>query len=501
MDTSAGSRDGFLLLNGVEETHHVVRRVCEAEKHPNNPVLPLGDMHEWDAAQARPWSSPTVIWDEEDRVFKAWYSGSDIAPERWTAVGYATSADGVTWEKPRLGLHEFRGSTDNNIVVMGYGPVIKDAAEPDPARRYKMILRGPRPRTDDAVAPATGADRGVRLNFSADGIHWTEGPGVRMPQWRDRSLTYGDPGALIRDDQEPDPSRRYKLVWQAQVPIDRPDKERGRAKFLSYGPDLEHLRAADHNPILSPGDGFEYENHHVLLAPYRGAWAMPYEYGWYVPNGYGVHGTYCADVRLAVSADGERFERVDVHQPLIARGGNHEWDGGLLVIADKPAIKDGTIHLFYGGNGEEWTSWPGENTPSVYPYGSTGQVRLSRLGLATLREDGWTCLESADRELPGWAVTTPIERTGRATALTVNVGEVRQNRSWVEVEVLDAATREPLEGYRREHCQDLCTDGWREEVRWRGGGLGDVAGPRFRLKFWLYGRARLHAYGFDAAGG
>ena len=277
MDTSAGSRDGFLLLNGVEETHHVVRRVCEAGKHPNNPVLPLGDMHEWDAA--------------------------------------------------------------------------------------------------------------------------------------------------------------------------------------------------------------------------------PYECGWYVPNGYGVHGTYFADVRLAVSADGERFERVDAHQPLIPRGGNREWDGGLLVIADKPAVKDGVIHLFYGGNGEEWTSWPGENTPSVYPYGSTGQVRLSRLGLATLREDGWTCLESADREVPGWAVTTPVERTDPRTALTVNVGEVRQNRSWVEVEVLDAATLEPLEGYRREDCQDLCTDGWREEVRWRGGSLGDVAGPRFRLKFWLYGRARLHAYGFDAAGG
>ena len=164
MDTSAGSRDGFLLLDGIEETHHVARRVCEAGKHPNNPILPLGDMHEWDAAQARPWSSPTVIWDEEDRVFKAWYSGSDIAPERWTAVGYATSTDGVTWEKPRLGLHEFRGSSDNNIVVMGYGPVIKDPAEPDPARRYKMILRGPRPRTDGAVAPVgTGPRHAAEL--------------------------------------------------------------------------------------------------------------------------------------------------------------------------------------------------------------------------------------------------------------------------------------------------------------------------------------------------
>ena len=134
--------------------------------------------------------------------------GSDIAPERWTAVGYATSTDGVTWEKPRLGLHEFRGCRDNNIVVMGYGPVIKDAAEPDPARRYKMILRGPRPRTDGAVATAAGPGRGVRLNYSPDGIHWTEGPGLRQPDWRDRSLAYGDPGALIRDDQEPDHGKR-----------------------------------------------------------------------------------------------------------------------------------------------------------------------------------------------------------------------------------------------------------------------------------------------------
>ena len=94
----------------------------------------------------------------------------------------------------------------------------------------------------------------------------------------------------------------------------------------------------------------------------------------------------------------------------------------------------------------------------------------------------------------------PIELTDRTTALTVNVGEVRQNRSWVEVEVLDATTLEPLEGYRREDCHDLCTDGWRQEVRWHGGSIGDLAEQRFRLKFWLYGRARLYAYGFDAAG-
>ena len=115
-----------------------------------------------------------------------------------------------------------------------------------------------------------------------------------------------------------------------------------------------------------------------------------------------------------------------------------------------------------------------------------------------MREDGCTCLESADRELPAWAITTPMEHTDRTTAPTVNVGEVRQNRSWVEVEVLDATTLEPIEGYGREDCRDLCTDGWRQEVTWRGGSIQDLAGQQFRLKFWVYGRARLYAYGFDA---
>ena len=126
INTSTGQRDGFLILDGIESTYHISHRVCEATKHPNNPVLPLGDLHEWDATQARPWSSPTVIWDEEDRVFKAWYSGSDAAPEKWTAMGYATSQDGVTWEKPHLHLFDWRGSSANNIVALGYGPVLKD---------------------------------------------------------------------------------------------------------------------------------------------------------------------------------------------------------------------------------------------------------------------------------------------------------------------------------------------------------------------------------------
>jgi len=50
----------------------------------------------------RPWEKdaimcPCVIYDDQERVFKMWYSGGEkYEPD---ALGYATSPDGITWQK------------------------------------------------------------------------------------------------------------------------------------------------------------------------------------------------------------------------------------------------------------------------------------------------------------------------------------------------------------------------------------------------------------------
>jgi predicted GH43/DUF377 family glycosyl hydrolase len=42
---------------------------------------------------------PTVIWDDEEALYKLWYSGGGwFEPD---AIGYATSADGVNWTRPQ----------------------------------------------------------------------------------------------------------------------------------------------------------------------------------------------------------------------------------------------------------------------------------------------------------------------------------------------------------------------------------------------------------------
>jgi hypothetical protein len=483
--TAAGSRILFLDLETVEARENVVQRVLEATKHVSNPVLPLGDVTEWDALQARPWESRTVLYDQEERLFKCWYAGKDLSTERWWATGYATSEDGVIWVKPRLGLHEYGGNKNNNICMYAWGPVIKDPAEADENKRYKMIVKGP-PR-----------ERGIRVAYSRNGTVWKEGASIDVPEW---GGLQPDIVVLVRDDQDPDPRRRFKLVWQLTVPARKPGPDKVRAKGLAYGPDVEHFTASKANPILEPGGGLEQENHFLMLFPYRGQYVMLYEYGWYLPNGTGNFGSYCADIRLAVSRDGEHFKRIQPDQKVIGRGRRGEWDGGFLVISDKPVIKDDTIYLYYAGNGEDWTSWPGGNIPPGYRFASTGSVRLSRMGLATLEVDRFTCLETTDRETPGSVTTVPMSMASGDARVVVNMSDAQPQRSWIEVEVLDGDRRAPVPGLTAADGLPLSRNGSSVPVAWRDTRLADLGASLFRLRVRLYGAARLHGFGFERAG-
>ena len=163
----------FFDMAEIAETRGVRQSIVEAQKHPLNPVLRLGDIHEWDSMRASPWASRTVVYDEEDSLFKAWYYGSDGQPGPHR-TGYATSGDGARWEKPALGLYEYNGSKENNISALGMGSVIKvDPSEKDDSRRYKMIMKG------------SGA---VRMGYSPDGIHWDTDTRLDMNAMLDDSM-------------------------------------------------------------------------------------------------------------------------------------------------------------------------------------------------------------------------------------------------------------------------------------------------------------------------
>lgn len=492
LSTSPGTYILFLDMKEIEDTENVALEVATAEKHEANPVLPLGDLHEWDSLQARPWGG-TLMYDSDENLFKCWYIGVDHSRDKkrhHIRAGYATSRDGVIWKKPRLGLYDFNGSKDNNIVHPSNDVrVVKDPAEPDPAKRYVMLSErsGTRGKGGGTYYPF----------FSPDGIHWTPGPDE---QWVSNKLEIHQ---ILLDPQERDPARRFKIYGKhGKQESNKPGPDGVRAIAMGYGPDLAHIRQSQINPILSPNDGREQELHFASVFPYRGYYLMLYDYGRYMDYyGHGRWGAFAGDVRLAVSRDGEHFERVNPHQPVIARGGRGAWDSLFLVMANAVEF-NGRVYLYYSAGSEAWASWPSDNTSAGPTERSlAGYTYVSQMGLAILPSDGFTFLHARDGFGPGIVTTRPIEVVEPDRArLQVTVRHAMAYRDWCEVEVLDATTGKPVPGYSRADCSDIATDGRGQLVAWGARHtLGNVPVKWIKLRFYLHGEARLHAFSFAMA--
>ena len=93
--------------------------------------------------------------------------GETVVPEHKEVTCYAESLDGQIWTKPSLGIVEFQGSKDNNIIWDGFGTlnftVFRDTNPATPAEyRYKALATGQPNRPQKRVVGMV----------SADGIHW-----------------------------------------------------------------------------------------------------------------------------------------------------------------------------------------------------------------------------------------------------------------------------------------------------------------------------------------
>ena len=140
----------------------------------------------------KPWEGNTscyVTVFQDDDLVRMYYRGSgfDLKTKEYNEqrVCYAESRDGLQWTKPALGLFEYEGSKENNIVWQGVGvhnfaPFKDTSPNCPPEAQYKAVASG---------------EGGLVPFQSPDAIHWSltqEEPVITEGAFDSQNLAFWD---------------------------------------------------------------------------------------------------------------------------------------------------------------------------------------------------------------------------------------------------------------------------------------------------------------------
>ncbi len=448
----------------------------------------------------RPWEgrlSPIakVLYDEEEGLFKMWYrttdqyraqrGGGELTDYQWTDKGavreqveaayryvgdpgrynyrlcYATSHDGVHWDKPNLGRVEFNGSRSNNILPAdSRAPTFFDANEKDPARRYKAIGQ-----TRSSDPPGMQ----LHLYYSGDGFVWTPDPHNPVMDTTPEPGRWGPTHYMGWDPIRKVYAAHIENCLHRACPLGQ--RIVGRAE----SPDMKNWSQPQNILLPDERDHVDTEFYNFPVVAYEGVYiALP----WIFRTTNTLHYP-----TLAFSRDGLHYERT-FREPLV-RNGDHGSFDEVSIYCSAPIMHDGKVWIYYTG-----ANWRG---PQQLFYAGESAIRAP--GLATLPEDGFVSID-AGKLRPGILLTHPFSFEG--TTLEVNLEAAAHNygagRAEVKVEILDHQVQ-PLSGFSLDQSDPLTTTGT-HQASWQGrSDLSELAGRSIQLRFWIR-NAKLYSFGF-----
>ena len=417
--------------------------VCEAVKHPDNPVLRFGPPGAPDAENVQLGGVHFI-----DGRFRMWY---------WTLpagqIAYAESDDGVHWVRPHLGLATYRGSKKNNLVPgLVTGIVYYDRSDPD--RPFKAPVPKGNPRAGYRHSLWTWA-------WSSDGLRWHVVDRPLPTRWVDAE------GQILTRVGD-----RWVIYAQGLTPAG------GRVVRAFHSPRLDRpFWEWDGFTIWTYHDKYRYYQTHGAVSP----WPRP-------GLTLGLCGQFLdrheledtrVDLGLLLSHDGLSWWEPWPLATILRRGNAGEWDSTFLLQGYPPFVNVGDkTFLYYSGS----------------PRGNeTGGMQI---GLATLRRDGFGYL-AIDI---GWTYTRPGPRTGAFVTVPIRLHDKRTERvllnldnvharldRWVKVELLDRQGR-PIPGYTLADADPITTEGIAVPATWHGrASLEHVPADIVRLRVQLHG--------------
>ena len=479
--------------HGIPKQDNLRLTLLQPKKHPNNPVVPRGAKGSVDEWAVQFYGS--VL--RHEGKFKMWYVAADDESLELIKRGlgfsglrpaYAESADGIHWRKPNLGLVEHGGNKQNNLVLMDPSDVggihlivIHEADEPDPARRFKMLL---------TVAASVGRSKGsssITL-FSPDGLRWKSGTRVRFEKGflveEDLILPQGnyEQGGLYKWNGI------YHLPGQQFSPwVWQPDgKPVGRAMTILRSRDLIEWEPTKSLGFIRGGSvGREIpvsqaEEAHLAASVWHRGNVLLGVYGLW--HGAANWQDRTMDLGFMISNDGLHFREPIRDYVFIPRGEDGAWDqGGLLQGQGFANVGEQTYH-WYG-------SWD-LRKPSYPPRGG--------VGLVTLPRDRFGYLSRHREKAPAQFVTDLVEPKSAAARLFVNVEGV-SDQTPLAIELLDAR-EQPLPDYSGENAAKVTAGGTHVAVIWPSRKSGTVdSGKQFLIRAILPegGDVRIYAVYVD----
>ena len=523
-----GTRSQLLIDDYlVSESDGLTERLHPMTQLPD-PVLKAG------APWERPdvgglWGIPNALYDPEERLFKLWYNSMGTYPGRNQQKEpnyhcYATSSDGVHWERPNLGLVEHEGSTANNIVSAGKDAApnggVLDSAEMvglEPAdRRYKTV---------GWVGRDAEGRGGHGVSFSADGVRWQRYDGnpvisgydrgdvITCAKLRDATFSEGIPSL---------PSAKYALFPKVHPQVGRfgrrsfamctSEDDLGGNPFTQWtepvlvlAPDLrddemaeERLAAAKPILLYDHPDDHRCEFYGVVVFRTGDVFlGLVWIYDASFEMGrLGAGNQYAiVDIQLVSSRDLIHWQRVGNRQPVITRGDPGTFDSHMIFYHSYPITVGDEWWVYYVGFNEGHTARSCYDEAMRQQYHAdvkAGRRHFPAIGLAKVRREGYV---SRDAGAAGGTLTTrPLQPGGSQLELNATVAP----GGAITVEVQDEHGQ-ALPGFEAASCTAVVGDSLHRQVQW-GQRRGDDSwrDRPVRLKFHLRD-ASLYAFRFAAA--
>jgi len=489
--TASKTREGSWNIGSGKQLF-VDRRFIEKSENieltVNPPVKRPGAVLKSD----RPWDAFRLIYysiAKDGDAYKMWYQAFDR--DQWgggiSRMCYALSEDGLAWEKPNLGLVEYNGSKENNILLepSKLGCVFIDP-HGKPEERYKML---------------SGIGT-TRIRTSPDGIHWTLHPQVVWkPTWDTQKQAWWDPRIekyviqtrvqVKKDNELPFP---FVEPIASDPPVvapklHRPIRALGRLEvddIMKPWPtdEVRTIMSADeHDP---PGSDI-YHPGGVCQYPYAAdAYFMfPFTYqhfraGEGHPQNDGVN-----DVQFAASRNGIHWMRYD-RRPFIPRGLPGDPDAGTTHATGYFIRHGNYLYQYYGG-------WPWTHGGFRLLSQAERQDRKNWgrqfVGVVVHRLDGFVSADTPQKG--GYLITPPLVFRGHCLELNVNVSALGS----ALVEIQDVAGK-PIPGYTLDDCDRILMNDVAHVVCWKGNSdVTPLAGKPIRLKMTMRS-AKLYAFQF-----